>query len=638
MNAARLPPTSTLMGRLFARLATLFLLSLHVWLTLQLFGPVDDSKLLTSDPVVAGRHALHAWHGQLGAQAWKDYRAVTVYDPTFHAGYPKTPWFDADSKPAELFFFLGPADAATYKVGLAISWLLLPAAAYGAAAMLGLSLGIRCLSLGLQMTLVWSALGLDCLWAGDLAWMLGSAALTVGLGVTTRLFTQPSTRFWLAGTACLWGVIFLQPLLLLLLVPALLAYYLRVGWQRSWSWQASFGGMLLVALGGNLPWLMALLSEWWILADQPAGDGGGLAAVRSSWFEVWANDPSGSWLWAALTLGLGTWGLHRLRRCLPTGGTRGWLVLWVLALALAAAGHLLDGWLRLDPHRGFYLAVTLAVVPAAVALRHGVAWLGGRRNRGERSLGPLVSLGLAGAAVATVLLVIGSGFSRPAELLALSAWPPAWPRLPIGLPQDVQKLIADLRTHTSPEARILWEEEVSTEAWSPLLPTLTERHFIGGLSRRRVLEHQCLTLSDGQLAGRALFSWSDAELERIAHLLNIGWVVAYSPATLARCAHWSLAEPPQPLAAGRKLIKLRRKPSYVLQGQARVVRFTVNQMTLVDLEPDQGVILLSLHAHPRIRTTTSRVIWQHAAQVDDPVPLVRLLLPGPMSRLTICWD
>jgi hypothetical protein len=627
------------MGRLFARLATLLMLSVHLWLTLQIFGPVEDSKLLTSDPVLAGRHALHAWHGQLGAQAWKHHRAVTVYDPTFHAGYPKTPWFDADSKPAELFFLFGSpgTDSVPYKLGLAFSWLLLPAAAYGAAGLLGLSHGIRCLSLGLQMTLVWSALGLDCLWAGDLAWMLGSAALTVALAMTTRLFTQPTIRFWLAGTACYWGVIFLQPLLLLLLVPALLAYYLRVGWQRSWSWQVSFGVMLLVALGGNFPWLAALLREWWILADQPVGEGSGLATARASWLEVWANDPSGSWLWAALTLGLGTWGLHRLRRCLPTGSTRGWLVVWVFALALAAGGHLLDGWLRFEPHRGLYLAVTLAVVPAAVALRHGVAWLAERRIK-EITSWSLVSLGLAGLAMVTGGILITIVFSLPFDLIATSAWPLAWPRLPIGLPQEVQDLIAELRTHTTPAARILWEEEASAEAWSPLLPALTERHFIGGLSRRRVLEHQYLTLSDGQLAGKALFSWSNAELERIANLLNIGWVVAYSPATLARCANWPLAEPPQPLAAGRKLIKLRRNPSYVLQGQARVVRFTANQLTLVDLEPDQGVILLSLHAHPLIRTTTSRVIWQQAAQVDDPVPLVRLLLTGPMSRLTICWD
>lgn len=640
MNAARLPPISTAAGRLFARLASLLLLSLHVWLTLQLFGPVEDSKLLSPDPVLAGRHALHAWHGQLGAQAWKNQRAVTVYDPTFYAGYPKTPWFDADSKPAELFFLLGICSdpAATYKVGLAISWLLLPAAAYGAAALLQLSHGIRCLALGLQMTLVWSALGLDCLWIGDLAWLLGSAALTAGLAVTTRLFMQPSVRYWLAGTACFWAVIFSQPLLLLLLVPALLAYYLRVGWKRSWSWQASFGGMLLVALGGNLPWLAALVREWWILAEQPAGDGNGLAVVRSSWLDTWANDSSGSWLWTALTLGVGTWGLHRLRRCLPTGGTRGWLVVWLLALALAAAGHLLEGWLRFDPHRGLYLAVTLAVVPAAVALRQGVAWLGNQGGSQESSRWTLLRRGLAFAVLAIVVVLITTGFSLPGEWLSTSAWPPAWPRLPIGLPGEVQHLITELRAQTSPTARILWEEEASAEVWSPLLPMLTERHFIGGLSRRRVLEHQHLSLSDGQLAGRALFSWSDAELERIARLLNIGWVVAYSPATLARCAQWPLAEPPQPLPAGRKLIKLRRTPSFVLQGQAQVVRFTRNQMTLVDLEPDQGIILLSLHAHPRIRTTTSRVLWQPAAQVDDPVPLVRLHLPGPMSRLTICWD
>ena len=82
-------------------------------LALPLFGPDPWAAVADSRPLVGGRHPLHLYHGSLGATAFRERWAATSYDPQFQAGYPKTPVFDAGSRPAELFLlFAGqPRDA-----------------------------------------------------------------------------------------------------------------------------------------------------------------------------------------------------------------------------------------------------------------------------------------------------------------------------------------------------------------------------------------------------------------------------------------------------------------------------------------------------------------------------------------------
>src|SRR5947209_11378958 len=109
------------------------------WMTLTLFGPDHPWQRLCDDqPVISGRHALHFYHGLLGAESLRQRGRLSCYDPAFQAGYPKTPIFDSGSRPAELFLTVAevvrlrtkshdgagatpnffPA-AAAYKIGLA---------------------------------------------------------------------------------------------------------------------------------------------------------------------------------------------------------------------------------------------------------------------------------------------------------------------------------------------------------------------------------------------------------------------------------------------------------------------------------------------------------------------------------------
>ncbi|HMP01140.1 MAG TPA: hypothetical protein PKC45_01445, partial [Gemmatales bacterium] len=323
----------------------------------------------------------------------------------------------------------------------------------------------------------------------------------------------------------------------------------------------------------------------------------------------------------------GLWGLHRLRRCLPTGGTRGWLVVMVEALGLAVLAPLLDGWFHGEAVRCFHLALFVATLPAAVGLRTLVGWLGGTSGR---VWARITKVALAGTVVAVVVLLMPAA-SGP-------DWPLQVAPLPVGISPGVEQLMAQLREATEPTARILWEDDATTEPWSPLLPAWTDRHFIGGLSRQGPIEHLQWHLGEGQWRGRRLADWSDSELDRCVTSLNIGWIVAHSQGVLARCAAWPTADRPVPLAGGRHLIPLRRPHSYILHGQARVDTLDQRRITLVDVEPEDGVVLLSLHYHLTLRSTTNRVTLSPAAHLDGSVPLTRLHVPGPLSRLTINWD
>jgi hypothetical protein len=81
-----------------------------------------------------------------------------------------------------------------------------------------------------------------------------------------------------------------------------------------------------------------------------------------------------------------------------------------------------------------------------------------------------------------------------------------------------------------------------------------------------------------------------------------------------------------------------RRPSYVLKGRAVVTQMDWKRVALSDIEPDEeGVVVLSLHYHTHWRVTPGYVMIERDVDVTDPVPMIRLRLPGPVSRLTMTW-
>src|SRR5205823_5804692 len=126
------------------------------------------------------------------------------------------------------------------------------------------------------------------------------------------------------------------------------------------------------------------------------------------------------------------------------------------------------------------------------------------------------------------------------------------------------------------DARILWETPPhcpNGAGWTPLLPQLTGRFFIGGLDALCGIEHTNDGLTAEALAGRPLAGLNDEDLAKhlaeYCRLYNVGWVVCWTKETVARFSRWPLAQPVARLGPQREgvLFALRRRHSYILEGQ-----------------------------------------------------------------------
>jgi hypothetical protein len=231
---------------------------------------------------------------------------------------------------------------------------------------------------------------------------------------------------------------------------------------------------------------------------------------------------------------------------------------------------------------------------------------------------------------------------------AIHAWPNAWvgrcmaPQpLVLGLDAEQEALTRALVNLTTKESRILWEEtSTSPEAsrWTALLPHLTERSYMGGLGPDLCIEHAYARLVDQKLAGRPVGEWSDAELADFCRRYNIGWAVCRSPAAVARFRSWKEAQAETlPQLDDVSLFRLPAH-SFVLKGKARVVQADSKAIVLADVVPDAGMLVLSFHYQSGVQVTPSRVRAEPEPDAEDPIPLIRLRVTEPVSRLTLSWD
>src|SRR5262249_2920745 len=161
-----------------------------------------------------------------------------------------------------------------------------------------------------------------------------------------------------------------------------------------------------------------------------------------------------------------------------------------------------------------------------------------------------------------------------------------------GLGAERQAVVDRIVAATAADARILYEDSVQPPPggrWTALLPLLTGRAYLGGLDPEAGAEFGQITLSAGSLAGRPFGPWTDGELDDFSRRYNLGWVVCWSPDTVARLRKWSLAEPvTQLIEADRSgwLFALRRPRSFILRGQARWLLADSQRIVLGDVIPD----------------------------------------------------
>jgi hypothetical protein len=419
-----------------------------------------------------------------------------------------------------------------------------------------------------------------------------------------------------------------DPLLMVLLLPLFLIYYLSVGPRHSLLWHAGLLGGLLLAAALNAYWLLDWLEYWWILLPlhlnaPPLAEG----TFPSLWDSPIWGGPADRVLTCALlpaaVMGLVLCNQTRRRPAARLFGTA-----MVGCLALAVASLLWEPLGRFGLARLLVPGLFFAVLPATHVLMAICDWL---RCRVGWWAVPVMT-----AAGAVALVLTGTMDWR-------RALEPSQP-LAVGLPVNQRTIVEALQAKTTADARILWEDRTGTSQasrWTALLPLLTQRPFVGGLDADAVIEHTATGLRDNSLAGRPLSDWTDADLQAYCDRYNIGWVVCWSAVTVQRFASWPLAEKVVDLVDEQEgvLYRITRQPSFVLIGSAQWLRADSECISLDDVTPKNGQVLLSLHYQEGMRVTPSRVRLERAETLSDPIDFVRLVIPDRhVARVTITWD
>jgi hypothetical protein len=522
---------------------------------------------------------------------------------------------------------------AAYKLGLALCCCLVPLLIAGAAWGVGLGPGAGCLAALLAVLVCWIDPCRALLLAGDFDWVLAGLAALVHAALLVRIDRRPGPISWLGllvSGAAGW---FAQPLLFgVLAIPLLLIYYLTVGVRHGLFWHVAFLAVLAGGMAVNSFWLADWFTYWWVLNPVPTGDA---ALARLTFQAVWLTPLWGESIDRTLVIalfGLGVAGLavfnqnkgRASARLLGLGGGG------LLALAVAQlAREPLD---RLGASRLLVPALWFATLPAACAATWCfglVRWLTG----GTWRAAGLVTVVFVAAGVA------GTSFLRPVLDLCQHM-----DTLEIGLGAERQAVVDVIAAATTSEARILYEDAAPVQPgarWTALLPLLTGRAYLGGLDPEASAEFGQMALSAGNLAGRPIGTWTDLELEQFCRRYNLGWVVGWSPETVARLRQWKTAEPIAEVVDAERggwLFALRRPRSFILKGQARWLLADSQHIVLGDVIPDGDEVILSLHYQTGLTVMPGRVKIEPLPDPDDPIPLVRVRVSSPVARVTLMWQ
>jgi hypothetical protein len=625
--AWRLPTWAWLLG-------AVALLAWHGWLTLALFGDDPWRNLLSDEPIVSGVHPQHLYLGSLGAHAIATHGRTTVIDVHFQVGYPKTPIFDG-ARVAELLLLCGGGSyqPAAYKIGFAGLCMLVPIFLLVTCKSLNLGHATSLLATVLGQLIWWGPHGRAAMLAGDCELYLAalSALAHVGFLIAYHRTASVSSWFGLWITGCIgW---FLQPLFFPIALPVLLTYYLSVGVKHDFlTWHVALWSAEMLALLVNLPWLTDWIDSWWLRTPLPIATD--LLAHRT-FATVW-NAP----LWGGsmsralailLTLGAAV-GLVILNQThqrpaarmlgMAAGGT---LVLALLGISWEPLGAVGTAAL-LAP------ALWFACIPAA----HGCTWVSLRLwRRGTFGRGVLAVLLMASAASFTLLT------DTPQCLFQRCV--PAEP-LEIGLGRERLALVETLLQYTSDDARILWEDRNrprQASRWSALLPIVTGRSYIGGLDPDGFIEHSSISLIGESLVDIGpIATAKDDELMEYCRRYNIRWIVAWSPGVIHRLEEWKDAKKLIQLVDEQTglLFEVKRTPNFALKGQAELLEADGRCITLGNVVPHNGEVLISLHYQAGMRASPGRVQVEKATSGDDPIGFVRLRLAVPAARVTLSWE
>ena len=649
--------------------------AVHLVMTLRLFtswGAVVDDVT----PVVTVDHAIHLYHGALGARFALEHGTTWGYDPFFMAGYPETPVWDSSSNLSIAFQLAagGRYSPRAYKLGLFACTILVVAAGPAGAIAGGLGGAEVAAAAAIGLVVFWACFPIVLWRSGLFAFVTASSATGLVLALLLRFDRRPGLSRWALLAAAGSAFLFAHVTAPVLVVGGAVGYAGAVlrRWRVRRQRLGAVVGAAALGLATNAFWLVPLWKFRGIRT--PAFS---FLTANSAWYlwEHFLHDPVDGRISLALivvgTGGLAAWwsGGERARAAVFGGAAAVLLVVtWVGSLWWVTRA--------LEPLRFRVTLDLLLAVPAGSALCRsaaGVARLGG----GGRKGGALA--GVVAAAVAA-----SAWAASPESVSAVVAQFSRYRPLVVGLPPGARGLVAWLKAETDLSARVLFEDQLrllertdpESTHWTPLLPVLLApegRAFVGGLYQTAfIAHHRAAAFGDYALGGRRIDAWRPAELDAYCARYNVGWVVCWSPlskfcfdrypparhvATFPRAAspgmgvcrdqaQWrALVALAGPEFATRymldgvntyRIYRVDRPHSYFVKGSGRVTAFDANRVELADLTPAHAAseAVLSLHWLDTWKTEPPLKL-SPAYVPGDPVPFVRISLDAPLPRVVL---
>lgn len=603
--------------------------------------------------MTSGSHPLHQYHAWIGAKGLLEKGNSSAFDPAFHAGYIKTPLFDSQCVSVEWMaairsLILGHCAPPTlnemvkvhawYMGGIVFGMPLLVATASRFAGLGRMEAFFSAASVEMVMA---TPAGTRAMIDGEMGQLLAPACCVLFIGALIGYHRRPLPASAMGICFSYWMLWSTSVGTALMSTAMLLYYYLRAGLRHESWWHFVLICGLLLALLGNLGLFVAWRNHWWIQAtilDESAfGPGvammriaddarwGGVAGLLAGGFMIFSGLAGSQWL---------VWSGRRLAgRMVATV-----MGIHVLMFALARTVHLLA---PLDAVANPVAIMMVSCLGAGASL--GIGRPAGKKWTGPRWLEafPGKHAPVATTSVATIfLLSLYPSYGMTLYLNWVGAskhftGPPVWAKT---LTEKLSELPAN-------DGRILWEDLSgdASNGWQVFLPQSLNRGLIGGLSPVARIEHQQASLRDGKLAGRNVLEWPDSELAAFIKAYRINLVVARNPDSISR---WNKYPDATVASQGSidgsegkwVLFRLPDQPGLAIVGNAKVVHLGPDKVTLADVVPENGSVVLSLHFQRGMKVRPGRVKIERELDSHDPIPLIRLKSDEPVSRLELEWD
>jgi hypothetical protein len=449
-----------------------------------------------------------------------------------------------------------------------------------------------------------------------------------------------------------------------------MAFLVTVARKHGWRWHLAIFGAALIAVVTNLFWLIPL----WKFRGIRSGSGFFMTA-DSAWFLVdYFLAPTTEARTALVLLVLGVMGLVIWwfgGRRVPVAAIGGSIVALLL---LTGFGSLWEPTKTLEPLRFRIAVLFLLALPAASTVAGVSGWIA--RRVGGRARGPLVVILAWG-------VLLGSWARFEPNYFKISWYHLSENRpLVVGFKPEMRMLADWLRANTDLSGRILFEDQLrllesadpESTHWTPLLPEMLgsdKRMFIGGIYQTAFIKHhKQAAFGDFQLGDRPIDEWSSSQFKKYADTYNVGWVVCWSPlsrfwfdrcemaqrvATIPRYStfprpvsqnshEWEVMTRRAGIAVAEKymvegefnyaIYRLQRPRSYFLKGKGKIVDVEPDRIELADVEPEDGVVVLSLHWLDTWKADPP-LILKPEPMAPDPVDFVRIEMNGPARQIIL---